>query len=168
MLKRVDGPEWAKIMLEWEEEADNFGENFGDHAPATLPLLEDLAHQPNYKQSAVFAFDHQNKTIAVLQANHTFLPGFKGKVLRIRHLIFSPGLELDDKFTIEDYKQFLADILLAVIDLTQNEMPTDDIKFHMRSRAEIVFTQFFAQKVKERGIFDVVNTHGAWIHLSKT
>lgn len=167
-LRRVDASGWQDLSLCWEKQSNEYGENFSDHASASMPVLEDLATGPQLADAGVFAFDTEGAPQAVAQCNSTFLPGYSGKVLRVRHIVLAPRFELDEEISLEDYGQVLAGIFGGSVILSAAQMPTDHVKFHLRSRAERMFGERFKNALSESSAFSKVDMRGAWIYLSKT
>lgn len=167
-LQRVDSVFWSKVVLEWELQSGTYGENFSDHAVASMPVLKDLAIGAPYKDAGVFAAVDDDEVAALMHVNTAFLPGYNGKVLRVRHIVLSPKFEFDEKIEVADYGAVLIKVFVGCVQLSFKEMPADHIKFHMKSPAERMFGQGFTDAMNEHEGFDQVAMKGSWIYLSKT
>lgn len=167
MLRRFTEDDWAQLVLDWEEECGEFEENFEDYAVASLPVLRELACSFPRRDAAVYGLDIAGKLSAVCQANSTFLPGYTGKVLRIRHIVLSPRFDYSEAIEIEDYAEALIGVFSGVLKLANGDMPSAHIKFHLKSPAERSFGNAFTEALKGHEAFTKVDLKGSWIYLSK-
>ena len=53
--------------------------------------------------------------------NLAFLPGYDSKVLRVRHIIHSPRLDLDENVTLNEDTLFLSQIFLKFFELQSSK-----------------------------------------------
>lgn len=166
-LVRIGPDEWQELSLQWEAQSGNFSENFEDHASASMPVLEELALGPQLSDAGVFSFQRDGEFKVIAQFNATFLPGYTGKVLRVRHIVLSPRYELDEEITLDDYGEVLVGIFGGSLMLSIDKMPSDHVKFHLQSRAERMFGEQFKEALKESPHFKKVVMRGSWIYLSK-
>jgi len=104
---------------------------------------------------------------AMCQLNVAFLPGYTGKVLRVRHIIHSPMFDFDEGKTVDDYVNVLADIFSGVLSASEGEMLAPHVKFHFRSPAERSFFNTLQDILSKRPIFAGVEMRGAWLYISK-
>lgn len=167
-LKRLGHQEWAKLVLEWEAQSNSFGEDFADHASASMPVLDELANSTPRRDAGVYAYSVNGETVAILQANAALLPNYHGKVLRVRHIVLSPKYELEDTLKLEDYGDALVGVFAGTIILSQREMAASHIKFHLRSPAERMFGEQFTKVMQSIDGFGECTMKGSWIYLSKT
>ena len=167
-LLRIGAPEWGRIVLDWEAQSNAFSENFADHAPASMAVLEELAQSAPLRDAGVFSFSDGNEVLAILQANSAFLPGYEGKVLRVRHIVLSPKFELDESIGIDDYAAALVGVFAGSIRLSVEQMPSSHVKFHLRSPAERMFGEQFTSVMQQSKFFKNTAMRGSWIYLSRT
>ena len=167
MFERISKDYWAKLVLDWEAECAEFGENFDDYAVASLPVLRELACAPPRRDAAVFGSVSSEKLDVVCQANSSYLPGYTGKVLRIRHIVLSPRHDYSEEFTLDDYCSTLVGVFSGALDLADGEMMSDHVKFHLKSPAERAFGKAFTDVLKDHKAFTDVAIKGSWIYLSK-
>ncbi|KQB95771.1 hypothetical protein AL073_13865 [Loktanella sp. 1ANDIMAR09] len=167
-LKRVGPAEWAKIVLQWEEQTNSYSENFVDHAPASMPVLEELATSAPLRDAGVYSYADKDEVLAILQANVALLPGYSGRVLRIRHIVLSPKYEFDDKIELDDYGSALVGVFAGTLVLSVKDMIAPHIKFHLRSPAERMFGEEFTKVLQNSGVFKECAMKGSRIYLSKT
>lgn len=168
-LERVslaDGA-WESLCRQWEGECEEFGEEFDEFAPASFPVLDALARGTPFANAGVFAVLENGEYLAACQINATLLPGYTGKVLRVRHIVFSPRYDLSPDLEVEDYAKTLVGVFGGVIVLSYKNMVASHIKFHLRSPAERQFGTLFKEALEGHGAFSEVAMRGAWIYLSK-
>lgn len=169
MLERVstqDGT-WNDLTLQWERQCNDFGEDFSEYAMASMPVVEGLASAPQRADAAVFAAKKQEEFLAACQLNSTFLPGYKGKVLRVRHIVLAPKYDFGE-VDIHDYQEVLVATFLGALFAADRDMPSDHIKFHLRSPAELSFGGAFTEVLSESKKFKRCDMRGSWIYISKT
>lgn len=163
----MDKGDWAKLVLQWEAECSDFEEDFSEYAMASLPVLGDLAIAPPRRDAAVYGLSSGNTIEAVCQANSTFLPGYTGKVLRIRHIVLSPRFDYSENIEIADYVKTLIGVFTGAVALAYQEMASEHIKFHLKSPAERAFGAAFTDALQGDTSFTEVAIKGSWIYLSK-
>ena len=168
MLSRVSKDDWNKLILQWEDECSHYGENYSDFATASLPVLEHLAYSAPLRDASVYGLVQDDKYQVVCQANSTFLPGYQGKVLRVRHIGLSPRFEFSETVDLQDYTTSLIGVFTGALEVAQQDMPADHIKFHLKSPAERAFGNAFTDALEDHDAFTSVAMKGSWIYLSKT
>ena len=165
-LSLADG-NWGSLCQQWEDECIHYGESLDDYAPGAFPVLAQLASGPQLSNAGVFAVANARGFQAACQVNATLLPGYEGKVLRVRHIILSPRYDFDDMEDIKEYITVLVSIFGGAILLSYGKMPSEHVKFHLRSPVERQFGQMFTDALIEQGKFKKINMKGAWIYVSK-
>ena len=170
LLKRVSLADstWNDLCRQWESECISCSEEFSEFAPASFPVLDKLARGAQLTNAGVFAVPNGENYSAACQANVCLLPGYDGKVLRVRHIVFSPNYDYGENLTLEDYGHALLSVFGGTINLSYEEMMARHIKFHLRSPAELQFGNSFTEFLKGHQAFKEVNMRGAWIYLSKS
>lgn len=159
---------WADLCRQWEGECISFGEELSDFALGSFPVLDQLARGPQLASAGVFATSNDSGHPTACQVNVTLLPGYEGKVLRVRHILFSPRYDLDDIGDSEEYARVLVSVFAGAILLSYETMPAEHVKFHLRSPAEMQFGHMFTEVLQEHEVFNKVAMRGAWIYLSKS
>ncbi|MFG6566654.1 hypothetical protein [Sulfitobacter sp. 1A13679] len=159
--------EWHRLVREWSAECDEFEENFGEYATASLPVLDELASSAQTPAAGVFGYEEEGSFKAVYQANSSFLPGYVGKVLRIRHIVLAPKFDFSDEFDIDDYINVMIGVFAGAILLADGELMAQHVKFHLKSPAEREFGQKFIQAAGKQPVFAKAEMRGSWIYLSK-
>ena len=165
-LRKSDGS-WDALVGAWTAECVVFEEEFDQYASASIPVLEQLAGVDE-KDAGVFALvDDSGRYHAVLQANSTHLPGYEGKVLRIRHLLASPAYDFGE-FSLREYSSILSKTFSRVVRLSEVTYPSPHIKMHLRSPSDIAFFEMVGDFLGNSGLFTSVRIRGAWLYLTKS
>jgi hypothetical protein len=158
---------WDDLCGRWRSTCEEHGEEFDQYAIGAMPVLRDLAADER-DGSGVFALRDGDGTYhAILQANSTLLPGYEGKVLRIRHLVASPSYDFGDH-TLEEYSRMLARVFAKVVRLSEESMPSPHIKMHLRSPADVQYFGQVGSFLGDSGLFSAVKMSGAWLYLTKS
>ena len=114
----------------------------------------------------MFALKRDDGTFdAVCQANATFLPGYKGKVLRVRHMLLSPHFDFGE-YPIEQYVQVLSRMFARTVHLAKSDLPSEHVKFHLRSPADRQFFEATLDAFTDTNLFDAVAIRGSWLYLT--
>ena len=163
-LTTADGS-WAAMSDQWGQQCADFEEDFGGYALDALPVLRDLAAKPT-PAAGVFALRRGGQEFeALCQANSTFLPGYTGKVLRVRHMLLAPRFDFGE-YPIEDYVSVLSAMFARSVYLAKSALPSDHIKFHLRSPADRQFFEAGLGIIQEHSEFDSVKIRGAWLYMT--
>ena len=165
-VSQADG-NWHGLCRQWEDECDGFEQDFAEFASASFPVLDELACGTQLANAGVFATHDDGGYLAACQANVCFLPGYDGKVLRVRHIIVSPQHEFSADMEIETYLKTLGRVFVGAIGLSVDGMPAQHVKFHLRSPAERHFGHIFTEALEGHKAFSDVAMRGSWIYLSK-
>ena len=169
ILQRVssDNGRWQEVLNQWDKECEDFEENFAEYEQGTLSILRPLAEQTQSPSSGVYGVKTESGYLGVCQLNVTHLPGFNGRVLRVRHIIHSPKFDYDDNVSVKEYESFLISVFLGVFELSYQEMEAPHIKFHFRSPAERGFFKSFESALSKSEHFQKVAMRGSWLYISK-
>ena len=165
-VSQADGT-WDALCQQWEQSCLSFHEDFSDFAPATLPVLHQLATGPLLTNAAIYTVRRQSEYHAAYQANVCRLPRYDGPVLRVRHITFSPLYDYDENLNIDNYRQTLLEVFIGALLLSDDQMSAEHIKFHLRSPAEREYGNHFQEALSSHSAFSQVEMRGAWIYLSK-
>ncbi|QPM89398.1 hypothetical protein [Pseudooceanicola algae] len=160
-------PTWSELMTAWEQECSDYEENLADYASASLPILDELARGTPTLNAATYVLKVAGAPKAAFQANRTFLPGYTGKVLRIRHIVTSPKFDFDNTIDYDEYIDVMVGVFSAALDLAYGELASDHIKFHLKSPVERTFGHNFTDALRGDGAFKIADIRGSWIYLSK-
>jgi hypothetical protein len=159
---------WATLWSQWDAECSEYDEDFSEYAAASLGVLKDLAEDPQIGSAGVFGMVREGRFMSACQLNSARLPGYDGKVLRMRHLILSPVLDFGDNGgDINDYADILAATLSGVVEQARGAMTATNIKFHFRSLADRQFAELLREQIDAAGLFELVEIKGAWLYLKE-
>lgn len=156
---------WPKLEDQWRTLCTEFDEDFKTYALDAMPVLQELAanHQ---KDAGVYALVRDGGEIdAVCQAHATHLPGYTGKVLRVRHLLLSPYFDFGD-YPIEQYVEVLSRMFGFTVKLGVSSLRSEHVKFHLRSPADRQFFEASLNVLRSVGPFDAVQIRGSWLYLT--
>lgn len=166
-LAHHDGS-WSRLQQNWATQCREHGEDFESYMPVTLPTLaEQIVTCDGERWNGVFQFleaDQEPQAIAFFNA--AFIPGFSGRVLRIRHLLLAPKYDLGE-YSEAEYAQLLTDIFESAILASDDLLPCEHVKFHFRSPADVALFRAFAQHLDQDSRFADVKMVGAWLFVSK-
>lgn len=159
---------WNDLLTQWAQQCHDCGEDFEAYLPETIRLLGNLVDDTaNEKWDGVFGHkDEQGKHQGVCFVNCTFLPGFTGRVLRVRHVLLSPENDFGD-FDEVHYSGLLGTIFERIIRLSDTMLPCKSIKIHFRSPADVALFSRFAANFEDSEHFSSVKMAGAWLMLTK-
>ncbi|OWQ95120.1 hypothetical protein [Sphingopyxis witflariensis] len=156
---------WGLFETDWRAQCEAFGEDFDQYAVGSLPVLRAIATE-SPKDAGVFALRGDDGSYAAIaQVNSTLLPGYEGKVLRVRHLLLSPTLDYGE-LSLEDYANIMGRMFSRTVYLAASEMPSAHVKFHLRSPADRQFFSSALSMLKDFAIFSSVAMRGAWLYLT--
>lgn len=158
---------WPELIRQWEADCESYSETLEDYATASIPTLRPLAEQAQTHSSGVYALKSDDSFLGLCQLNTALLPGYDGRVLRVRHIVHSPKFDFDTNLTIDDYAAFLAGVLVGVFEVSDNEMLAPHIKFHFKSPAEKTFFAQLQTAIKKIKGVDEVALKGSWLYIKK-
>lgn len=164
-LEMKDGS-WPAFVLDWQSQCEKAGEDFAAYAVGSFDVLSGLATAPE-KNAAVYALMKDGQHDAVCQVNCTSLPGYDGPVLRVRMMLLSPDFDFGIR-PIEHYGPTLVHIFMGIYILSEGEMASRHIKFHLRSPADRAFFAAIGESLTGVGTFEKVELSGAWLYVTKT
>lgn len=163
-LKASDGT-WAAFEDDWRAQCVTFGEDFEQYAAGSISVLKAMSAETK-KDLGVFALRGDNGDYAAIaQVNSAMLPGYSGKVLRVCHMLLSPTMDFGE-LSMDDYANVMGRMFSRTVFLAAREMPSEHVKFHMRSPADRQFFGAVLSMLKDLEIFTGVAMRGAWLYLS--
>lgn len=166
-LNRKNGT-WDAFETQWKTDADSYddGRVFFE-SPSIQTLKSECCNGEVDPSSGVFALtDNDNNVHAACFLNSTHLKGYDGKVLRVRHTIFSPYYDYED-LEMEDYAISLTNMFHGIVDASNTELQSDHIKIHYRSPHDRPFFTAFALNMQHAKMFKEVASKGMWLHITK-
>lgn len=156
---------WDLFESDWRAQCSTFGEDFDQYAIGSIPVLREMAAQSSADLAVVGLRAENGSYAAVAQVNTAYLPGYDGKVLRVRHMLMSPTHDFGE-LTIEDYATVLSRMFSRTVSLTFSEMPASHVKFHLRSPGDRQFFSSALTALKDFEFFTNVAMRGSWLYLT--
>ena len=166
-LKKDDGS-WDNLVSEWKAQCQSFDEDYSQFAMASLPVLAECAESADISEG-VFALREESKTRVICRANSVHVPGYVGKVLRIRHILMSPEFDFGDA-SIDDYATVLSKLFVGTVKISLDVLPSPHIKFHLPSIADRQFFSVVENSIGETEtgrMFKSFKVRGSWLYISK-
>lgn len=172
ILSPADGT-WGKFTDDWEAQCAEVGDSLGDYALDSLPVLFDIvqgngASLQGTNTTVVGAlWDEDTKHYyASCMLNHAYVPGHSEKVLRVRHIVVSPLLDYG-LASVDIYPDVIIGILQGVVQLSSTILMANEIRLHLRSPEDQAFFRVIGTNLGASGVFASVQTHGAWLYITK-
>lgn len=172
LLSPTDGT-WDAFRADWEAQCIEVGDIFEEYAPDSLKVVAEIVAGTLIsvggdnvtKVGALFDAESE-RYYGCCMLNRTRLPNTVGHTVRIRHLLVSPLLDYGVA-PVELYPDVLIGVLSGVVHLSSTEMVAEHIRFHLRSPEDQAFFKAFGTDLAGSGFFASVQTHGAWLYISK-
>ena len=165
-LSRENGL-WSKLWVSWDAICEKYSESFAEFVPSALSVLKPLADDPQLSHAGVYGLVEGEDIRAVCQLNVANLPGYDGKVLRLRHMVLSPEFEFSDDISVDDYVSVLAEMFSGALVVSDGDMLSEHVKLHLRTPLDIQFFNHFRDKLSLTAKFDIVQMRGAWLYITK-
>lgn len=166
-LSHVDGS-WGELLSQWTRQCHDFGEDFENYLPETMKLLGSLVEQTEGQRwDGVFAFDDAGQYEGICFVNGAFIPGYSGRVLRVRHILLSPKHDFGE-YQEEQFASTLGSIFERILQLSESVIPCLHLKFHFRSPADVATFQKFSSFLAKTDHFSSVQMKGAWLMLTRS
>lgn len=165
-LSDEDGS-WQSFLSDWEAQCERLDEDFESYLFSAIDIVKDLAAPPLQTHSGVYAIkDADGVFLLMCQLNAAHLPGYTGRVLRVRQLCFAPMYDVGE-LDLEHYAQALVALFYEIVTLSKKDMPAAHIKFHLRSPNDRLFFTALGSALMRSGEFSSVVMRGAWLYISK-
>lgn len=158
---------WQRLMQQWSDQCDSYSEALDDYAVASLPAIRPLAEGAQVSTAGVYSVIKGGSYLGICQLNAAYLPGYDGRVLRVRHIVHCPNFDFSDQVTVEDYVEFLGLILVGVFGESNADMSAPYIKFHFKSPAERRFFEELKVAMSDLDLIDKVEMKGSWLYIKK-
>lgn len=167
-LSLEDGS-WQEVLDQWSKQCHEYEEDFEGFLHQTLPMLEtQIGDCRGNRNTGVYSHTGETKEHqAICFLNGSFIPGFSGRVLRVRHLILAPKYDFGD-YTRDEYAALLSAIFEDVLRVSDSEISCPNVKIHFRSPADVALYREFAKNLNEGSRFSSVKMQGAWLYISKS
>lgn len=157
---------WQHLVDEWKEECNKLEEDFSAYEAGAISVVRELAEGPGERSAGVFALRSDNRYLALCQLNSSYLPGYTGKVLRVRMMVLSPQFDFGE-YPIEDYIEVITSLFHGVVRVSDDILQADHIKFHLRSPSDRQFFASLGSALRDKALFKSVAYRGSWLYISK-
>lgn len=172
ILSQADGT-WERFKVDWKAQCDEAGGVFDEYFPASMALLTEIVEGNGAalgplnvtRVAALWEADSQ-RYYACCIANRTGIPGWTGRVLRVRELTVSPLVD----FGLADiamYPDVIIGVLSGVVHLSSTTLGAEHIHLHLRSPGDQAFFKVFGTDLGASGVFASVQTRGTWLYATK-
>lgn len=156
---------WASLEKDWEQQCSKVDEDFRQFATAARSSIARASIEPMKDEWAI-GLKRDDTHLAIAYARATRQKGFDGKVLRIREVCVCPLLDYGE-LEENEYIATLIGILNGAVNLSETKLVAKHIKIHLRSPADASFFRSFGQTLDSKQVFANVETHGAWLTITK-
>ncbi|UJQ95740.1 hypothetical protein [Mariluticola halotolerans] len=162
-----EGTSYDLLKKDWKKQCDDLDEDFETYSQIPFAVFDEIIAKDK-EGTGLFALVEGDRYHAVCMLNHTYLPGYDGPVLRVRHILLSPQYDLGDT-TIADYSRVLVSILsnVIIISISHEKLKANHIKFHTRSPADMQFFAAVGQTLDGSDLFASVQHRGAWLYITR-
>ncbi len=164
-LHATDGT-WDDFIKDWESQCVEYDEDFSYYLRGPIDVVRDLAEGMLRKDAGAFALHDGYRYCAMCQINSTLLPGYTGKVLRVRMMYLSPHYDLGDT-SIDQYVEILSSLFSNIVRLSYSDMQSEHIKFHFRSPVDRQFFGILGYNLDKKAVFRSVEMRGSWLYITK-
>lgn len=171
ILSTKDGT-WQAFQADWVAQSDQVGEPFEEYSPENLSIIKRIAEglveqtKQNRTMAVAIMDEVDGRHYAVCMANRAGIPGTTGFTLRVRHLIASPILDFGEVPT-EVYANVLIAAVGGIIQLSESDLRSEHIRFHLRSPEDMAFFRIMGNALGQSGVFASVQARGAWLMITK-
>lgn len=159
-LHEGDGS-WSRFRRDWEDQCCQLGEDFESYQVSLIGVVEDLAKDTPSDEAAVFALECEDGRFhALCQVNVTTLPGYTGRVLRVRMMYFAPLYDFGE-LSLDAYIEVLVRMFSEIMALSEGAMQAPHVKFHLRSPADRQFFPTIGTDFEDKKTYASVIRRGA-------
>lgn len=165
-LSHVDGS-WGELLAQWSRECNEYQEDLENYLPETMKLLGNLVEQTEGQRwDGVFVLEEGGVFEGICFVNGAFIPGFAGRVLRVRHIILSPKYDFGE-YDETHFAAKLGNLFERILKLSEAALPCEHLKFHFRSPADVALFRKFSSILSDSEHFLTVQMKGAWLMLTR-
>lgn len=173
LLATGDGS-WDQFREDWVAQCAEVDDIFEEYAPDSLKVVAEIVAGTmpsvggdNETHIGALWDGESERYYACCMLNRVSLPRTEGRTLRIRHLLVSPLIDYG-AVDISMYPDVLIGILTGVIHLSSTNLEAEHIRLHLRSPEDQSFFRAFGTNLSGSGVFATVQTHGAWLYITKS
>jgi hypothetical protein len=148
--------QWRGQHAEYEDNFEDYVLSYREHSKRVI----DDAFQ-NY---FVYAINNNGAYDGFLHVNHSRIKGLPGYTLRALEIILAPKYDYED-MQMDIIAELCAGILTGLMKLSEESLPSQNVKIHMKPLDKEVFTAFAKFFSMSDGVN--INVHGSWLVLQK-
>lgn len=157
---------WEAFREDWRQQCAVYGEDADGYACEPIEAVEAFAREELAETWAIGLRD-DSRFVAMAMVNCTALPGYTGKVLRVRHLVTAPVFDLGE-LDIGEYADVLINFFFQIVKLSDTSLVSQHIKFHLRSPNDMMFFRAIGNSLDKQAVFSSVHMRGAWLYITKS
>jgi len=159
------GHDWGNLSQDWRQPTENLNEQFVEEDQLRSEIFKPLVDR-NDSRAGIFAIYENGTYHAVCQLNAAPLPGYTAPVMRMRHLTFSPHIDLSDE-PIDTYVTALVNTFFEVVSLCKAEgsMKAQFLNFHLPSPSDRHLFTVAGNRFLAHNLFKSVEPKGAWLYI---
>jgi hypothetical protein len=163
-LSDEDGS-WAALKSTWRKECLLHSEDFDTYAQGTFAVLDPLA-AGGHLVAGIYGLEVNGSVGAFSHAICRPLPGFADPVLSVHLTTFAPRYDFGD-FDLEEYADLIIGLFSGFVELSNDVLPAQVIRFHFRSLADKQFFAALRTSLTEVNLFQEVAVKGMWMYVTK-
>lgn len=171
ILAVADGS-WDRFEQDWRNQCQKGDSEFDEYAPTSLRLFKGVVDGTGASLgplntsviAALWDNDTEHYYLAAL-LNRAGLPGWDGRVLRVREMTVSPLIDCD-MAAVAMYPDVIIGILNGVFHLAGTSLGADHIHMNLRSPADKAFFAAFGTAFGASGVATKVETKGSWLYVT--
>jgi hypothetical protein len=157
---------WLRFLRDWQNQCERLNDDFDLYQVSPISVVEDLVRNEPRVDAGVFGLEDDEGFHAICQVNCANLPGYSGRVLRVRMMYFAPSYDVGER-NIEAYAEVLVRMFNEVLKLSDEDMRAPHIKFHLRSPADQRFFSELSAELDKLQAFASVEMLGSWLYITK-
>lgn len=159
---------WDALVDDWGRICQSYDEDFENYMTVSIPTLKQQCIEcENERWSGSYSLkNNEGQHIAVAFLNAAHIKGFNGRVLRVRHLSMSPLYDFGE-YDEGTYAKTLSEIVMKIVEMSDSDLESPNIKIHFRSPADVRLFRIFAEKMNEFEHFSTIKMVGSWLHIVK-
>lgn len=159
--------DWNALVADWDWQTQQAGEVFDEEYQLLPDIFRPLIAR-NDARAGLFAVYDNGHYDAICQINVASIPGYSEPVLRVRYVTFGPRIDLTNDESAQIYSSALVETFFSVITLASgaSRMKAGHVHFHLPSPSDRQFFGFVGQKFRDRKLFELVESKGAWLYIT--
>lgn len=173
ILSVQDGS-WDNFKRDWAEQAEKAPFSFDEYVPTSMALMTEIVEGTgaslgplNMTRVAALWDADTSHYYACSILNRTGIPGWSGRVLRVRELTVSPLIDLGEA-DVAMYPDVIIGIFNGIVHLSSTALGAEHIHMHLRSPGDQAFFHVFGTDLGASNVFASVQARGTWLYITKS